>query len=634
MTERKCPVCARTLLSKNSQLRADDEGATLVTWCPVHGIHYSLYSDYLRMLSTSHFSLESNPNRIMEDIDYMFKLHVVQEMPLINGLEWLESWIKLDVSVDFSDMLIGSREYQAVWSVHTWSTDGFIKVGRVWNVNPIVSEITGCSLSRLLSKTVHTSSISEIKSISCDLIPSHEFNHKCSMHRINMCLLPFESVDTKAMLLSVDGEISFVAFRFVQDVSDIDSCKRLSGDSHLLCCKLLGERAIVPASELWRDWKFSYKSLCYDSGTISVHLSKLPNETLREVVSVISAGTYSIMYICSECAMILDIRMKSGRLIHLLCDVEQMDSAYAAISNGYFSNDQFNFISLFLYSKSSGTRKSYRKLGTVCRRDLIESSNFKFMQCNLKDGVSENWRMLYVGNQSSISVVKRNRSLSNRLMDTSCILSVAHKFLVSKLVRGVSNGLDLVMLIKCYPFEFFRPLTDRCKCIFIYQEDWEIEDNPSIHVSLKSTHKEVDFGDNDQGLYDYSKFEPLMWTLEGGDLKRCISESESGHPIHYNNSTISLECYESNSRMLMIDFYNQNPDSCPMDCSYLSILGSCQMDTCNSRFWGFGQEVKEVDVSKSHLYEFLRGLGQSLDSMHIVCSNSIEPYIINQDDFL
>jgi len=45
-----CAVCGRKLVKDNVQLRwADDEAATLVVSCPVHGLHHNLHSNYLEV---------------------------------------------------------------------------------------------------------------------------------------------------------------------------------------------------------------------------------------------------------------------------------------------------------------------------------------------------------------------------------------------------------------------------------------------------------------------------------------------------------------------------------------------------------------------------------------------------------
>jgi hypothetical protein len=67
----KYPVCGRVLVTNVSQIRADDEAATLVQWYPVHGTHYDLYRCYMDMSSRVPYNVHSNPSRSTHDLTYV-----------------------------------------------------------------------------------------------------------------------------------------------------------------------------------------------------------------------------------------------------------------------------------------------------------------------------------------------------------------------------------------------------------------------------------------------------------------------------------------------------------------------------------------------------------------------------------
>jgi len=100
---------------------------------------------------------------------------------------------------------------------------------------------------------------------------------------------------------------------------------------------------------------------------------------------------------------------------------------------GYFHESTFTVLSGWQYNINSGA--------TSCKisiSDVIDSRGgdaLSFETCTTTDYVDNGWRVLYLGDQTSIAVVRRQPKLTNRVMDRSCVLSLIHKMIVYRLVR-------------------------------------------------------------------------------------------------------------------------------------------------------------------------------------------------------
>ena len=175
----------------------------------------------------------------------------------------------------------------------------------------------------------------------------------------------------------------------------------------------------------------------------------------------------------------------------------------------------------------------------------------------------------------------------------------------------------------------FRPITDRLKCVFVYEEDWEGDNSEGARIILQQHHTDSAFDSDpmDTNLTcDYSAHEYTMDVESGSDLLRCIAMCQPGAPIHFNSPFIMLGENASTVPILVLDFYNQNPTDCPMDAEYISVCGSLGRDQCMQSNWGFNNSMTEVDLSSSDVDEFVSASNQSLRVIGIIpMFNVLEP---------
>lgn len=167
----------------------------------------------------------------------------------------------------------------------------------------------------------------------------------------------------------------------------------------------------------------------------------------------------------------------------------------------------------------------------------------------------------------------------------------------------------------------FRPITDRLKCVFVYEEDWEGDNSEGARIILQQHHTDSAFDSDpmDTNLTcDYSAHEYTMDVESGSDLLRCIAMCQPGAPIHFNSPFIMLGENASTVPILVLDFYNQNPTDCPMDAEYISVCGSLGRDQCMQSNWGFNNSMTEVDLSSSDVDEFVSASNQSLRVIGII----------------
>ena len=218
-------------------------------------------------------------------------------------------------------------------------------------------------------------------------------------------------------------------------------------------------------------------------------------------------------------------------------------------------------------------------------------------------------------------------------MNKTMVIYMMHRAIVYSLSRGMSSGLDFIINIKSYPFEFFRILVSNSRCVFVYEDSWDSSSSTSEETSHMAVRIRILQTDNPRGSYsvdhncDYSSFESTIEMLEGGDLFKCILMSKPNEPVHYNSRNLNIANVESNSRLLVLDLWNQDPIDCPNDSKYVSVLGSYDVCRSSNIYWGFSEMVVPVDTSSSTTARVCESLGQSLDELTLVCTNALTTYI-------
>jgi hypothetical protein len=163
--------------------------------------------------------------------------------------------------------------------------------------------------------------------------------------------------NTRVMLSYIGSKVTFLIIRVNQLQNQLADYKQLSRDCHFLCCSLLKDQAVVSRSPIWDEWRLGYLLLSSQSENISIHISELPSQLSGKIVSVVCSGTYAIMYMSDECAIVMDGYVQSGRLVPIVACTERLDLEEAMICTGYYSATKFSLVSS-MYSKSLGLRQS------------------------------------------------------------------------------------------------------------------------------------------------------------------------------------------------------------------------------------------------------------------------------------
>jgi hypothetical protein len=303
-----------------------------------------------------------------------------------------------------------------------------------------------------------------------------------------------------------------------------------------------------------------------------------------------------------------------------------MQQNISVICTGYLDENIFQVVSCYrLLDDGSFFLDSVMNpsslVDTLWKEDLVIKS------CNRVNSLEDNWRVVYPGNQTSIFLFKRPKFLSHRTFDISSAICVAHKMIANDLSKAAETGLELVIIIKSAPFEFYRNLVNVAACVFLKEESWEEDEDAKTYVNLESRYNDNEMFGADLSKCDYSEHEPIMDVHMCGDLSQCINIARKKNPVQYNSSELNAINVPEASRCILLDFYEQDPEGCPIDCEYVSVVGDSIKQVCEQRSWGLIEGINTVNLNGSDLYKLCDALDQSLNNIHVVCTDVIRPYI-------
>ncbi len=102
-----------------------------------------------------------------------------------------------------------------------------------------------------------------------------------------------------------------------------------------------------------------------------------------------------------------------------------------------------------------------------------------------------------------------------------------------------------------------------------------------------------------------------MTLASGISMKECAMFAKVGHPMHCNSSRVTTTFGCSADKAVLLDFYDQDPQNCPLDWKYISVLGNMTGIDCLEKYWGLSQTVREVDMTSTDLLKFCTSARQS-----------------------
>ena len=193
--------------------------------------------------------------------------------------------------------------------------------------------------------------------------------------------------------------------------------------------------------------------------------------------------------------------------------------------------------------------------------------------------------------------------------------------------------------MKSYPFEFYRPISDGWKCIFIYKEDWTSDHDANMAINLGDDIGSDNWLHSDKrALYSYFDHEMVMDIYQAYDVNACICLSKPGSPIHSNSSMPGVvNVAETTGTLLLLDFYNQDPSSIPHEANYISVLGDEQARECIEDDSTVVNGICSLDINTPDLSEFCRCTSQTLRGINVICRDVLLPYLTfqpNTDDLM
>jgi hypothetical protein len=478
MIEALCTLCGCDLVSNTVQIRADDEGATLVKWCPVHGINYNIWSKYSIAKSSLGISSILNPMRCTktqldnyldnDGLRFVETQHLSEYIPS----NWIECEIVLDSKREIPECYGEASTEEFHWKSSTITFNGRIVVSRIWTGNFIMSRLSCTSVTRVTKQLLFSSSIAEISKITINLMPpTRSLNTSNSMSVTFFDLSTSNDEYPMFVVREAQGDRFIMYVNADQNKHTYESLSFVAASN---CAKILRSAATVQRIAKWNSWRTSCLSILSDSNKVSTEVSEVQVDQHAIIQCIESKGVFSIIYMCSEFVMMSNRAVSKGTLINALL-VDGLADERSFMSTGYLSELTFNGLNIFEVDNRGHIDLCNIDIDNIM--SMPDDSVITLGSCIHTNTVSNTWRIVYLGDQMSIQLTRRPLNLQSRIPDTCCILELIHKKIVTGLTQAANNRLDITVVIKSKPFRFIKELCNKLKCIFVYYEDWNsIED--------------------------------------------------------------------------------------------------------------------------------------------------------------
>ena len=162
------------------------------------------------------------------------------------------------------------------------------------------------------------------------------------------------------------------------------------------------------------------------------------------IVCVGSKGTYCVLMVRRDCVIIIHRDMKSATLVPMQpsMDYNPQDTVHFMI--GYLDRKIFNVLSCTQYTRSLGVQTILDCTDVM----LSTIGDFEVQSCILRNGLSDNWRIAYVGTQNIISVARLPQSRGSRTMTLGTVVCVLHMFIIHQIAQAINSGLKMIVIVK------------------------------------------------------------------------------------------------------------------------------------------------------------------------------------------
>ena len=495
------------------------------------------------------------------------------------------------------------------WSSTHLSEGLKIDNGKLWFNNPILScrsefrwvedYATFCQTSPVCVTSIH-----KLRFMKQSRHSSSEWNIKSNIRYVELA-----DANVDAYFIETGKKSQFIISTTI-DMHELDSIDlyEYAHKCKIMFYHIVGGNFRLISSNKWNELRMSCNLAFTELSTISLHVSSFSLREGCRVLSYCAAGIYGILYMSRSCALFIDRSTKSAQILPITYkNIEEKKKFCLMI--GYLSEDCFSV----LRCKVGNTVLDMTS--TEVERlqiDVDHGVEFSVKACNLDYDVEDKWRACYVGSQRSIMLTKRASNLSNRELSSESVLNIIHKLICASLVEAFRTGLDMKVLIKSRPFEFFRSLCEVSECVFIHYESWD-ED-------------EVGASDIDK-LSDYSMYEPVMDIMEYSSFTQIMLASSKAHPIIYRSEDLIKNTNQLKENYILLDFNNQNLIECEGRCKYIGVVNDslkCRLDDIS---WSVTDRLVELSLDGTDLLTFCESTNQSLNDVNILVSQSLQHYV-------
>lgn len=105
---------------------------------------------------------------------------------------------------------------------------------------------------------------------------------------------------------------------------------------------------------------------------------------------------------------------------------------------GYLDKSTFTVLNGCQYDIGSGVTPYDVDISNVI--DCTIDSKVSFETSRTTNYVDDGWRVLYLGDQTSITAIRRQPKLGRRVMDMSCTLSFIHKIMIISMLVSIDES--------------------------------------------------------------------------------------------------------------------------------------------------------------------------------------------------
>jgi hypothetical protein len=413
----------------------------------------------------------------------------------------------------------------------------------------------------------------------------------------------------------------------VEDGDCMDTiCNDRAIQFQVVCSMLLNERRNdsysshhVSKRYSWNVWRHSCLGLLSRIRLTSIAVSEVDLREDLHTTLIACKGIYTIICVSFDFGAIINGSATRATILPIIPRITESQKKLL-ILRGYLNHKTFNLSSSILIDLDSNNCTYDVDYNLWMRLELDD--DFEIISViKVQDKLTDNWRVIYPGNQESIMITRRVKASKSRRFGLESMICVIHRMMVLRMIEFVKQGIKTTFFIKSRPFLFYKELTMLAPCIFIYEEDWEGDiDAPDDAIDLSKF-------DHGSIKCNYLSYESTLELETTSSMEECKINCTAGNPIHYNSRSVPNTSVKFESSCIIMDFYNQCPEEFVDDCEYLSVVGDILMERSKQRYWNMFESIEEVNMTDTDLDSLCHALNQSLKNIHVIHTPALRTHM-------